>query len=338
MALFYILNNSTIIFILLFQQIFTFTILSQNGIIVSKYVGGCGVMGNENLPKRLYSGTVNIAGHELSCAVLDDKTRVLTSTAIFSAFGRARKGKSYDGNRLASMPSFLDAKNLEPYIKNVFSDELDFSVRFISKNGKQEYTGYNAEILPLMCEVYLQAKDENALAESQIPLAEASGILVRALSKVGITALIDEATGYEKDRKENELQQLLSLYISAELLPWTKVFDESFYKEIYRLRGWEYNGHYRNQYVGKITNFLVYNRLPKPVVDKLKELNPLIKGMSGKNYRKHRFHQRLTKEDGFIQLKELIAADVAMMRAFDDWDSFEIAYRKSYCIPQNEVI
>lgn len=49
-------------------------------------------MANENeLPKRLYSGTVNIAGHDLSCAVLDDKTRVLTSSAIFSAFGRSRK-------------------------------------------------------------------------------------------------------------------------------------------------------------------------------------------------------------------------------------------------------
>ena len=230
---------------------------------------------NENLPKRLYTGTVNIAGHELSCAVLDDKTRVLTSSAIFSAFGRSRKGKSNDG-RLSTMPSFLDAKNLEPYINNVFPDGLDMSVEFCSKNGNMIYTGYNAEILPLICEVYLQAKDAGVLTDSQKPLAEASGILVRALSKVGITALIDEATGYEKDRKADELQQLLSVYISAELLPWTKVFDDDFYKEIYRLRNWDYNGNYRNSYVGKITNFLVYNRLPKPVVEKLKELNPII--------------------------------------------------------------
>lgn len=69
-------------------------------------------MGND-LPKRLYTGTVNIAGRDLGCAVLDDKTRVLTSSAVFSAFGRSRKGKSNDG-RLSTMPSFLDAKNLEP--------------------------------------------------------------------------------------------------------------------------------------------------------------------------------------------------------------------------------
>lgn len=297
-------------------------------------------MGNKienNLPKRLYSGTVNIAGHNLSCAVLDDKTRVLTSTAIFSAFGRSRKGKSNDG-RLSDMPSFLDANNLKPYINNVFPKGMDMAVEFVSKNGNMVYTGYNAEILPLICEVYLQAKDDNALTDSQIPLAESSGILVRALSKVGITALIDEATGYEHDRKADELQQLLSMYVSAELLPWIKVFDDDFYKEIYRLKNWEYNGHYRNSYVGKITNFLVYNRLPKPVVEKLKELNPVIKSITGKNYRKHKLHQRLTREDGYIKLKELIASDMALMRVYDDWDSFEVAYRKSYNIPDDETI
>lgn len=294
---------------------------------------------DNNLPKRIYSGTVNIAGNELGCAVLDDETRVLTSTAVFSAFGRSRKGKSNDG-RLSTMPSFLDAKNLEPYINNVFPNGFDMSVTFVSKNEKSVFTGYKAEVLPMICEVYLQANDAGVLTDSQIPLATASGILVRALSKVGITALIDEATGYEYDRKENELQKLLSIYISDELLPWTKVFDDEFYKEIYRLKGWEYNGHYRNSYVGKITNFLVYNRLPKPVVDKLKELNPLIKSISGKSYRKHKFHQRLTREEGYIQLKELIAADMALMRVYDDndWDCFEKAYRKSYKIPDTEVI
>lgn len=128
------------------------------------------------------------------------------------------------------------------------------------------------------------------------------------------------------------------MYISAELLPWIKVFEDDFYKEIYRLKGWEYNGYYRNSYVGKITNFLVYNRLPKPVVDKLKELNPVIKSITGKNYIKHKLHQRLTREDGYIKLKELIASDMALMRAYDDWESFEVAYRKSYKISEDEII
>ena len=69
-----------------------------------------------------------------------------------------------------------------------------------------------------------------------------------------------------------------------------------------------------------------------------KELNPVIKSITGKNYRKHKFHQRLTREDGYIKLKELIAADMALMRVYDDWNSFEVAYRKSYNIPDDETI
>lgn len=47
---------------------------------------------NTNLPKVLYSGKVNIGNKELSCAVLDDETRILTNSAIFQAFDRPRKG------------------------------------------------------------------------------------------------------------------------------------------------------------------------------------------------------------------------------------------------------
>ncbi len=84
----------------------------------------------------------------------------------------------------------------------------------------------------------------------------------------------------------------------------------------------------------------MYNRLPKPVVERLKELNPIIKSITGKNYRKHKFYQRLTREEGYVKLKELIASDMALMRVYDDndWDSFEKAYRKSYKIDDGEII
>ena len=38
----------------------------------------------KGLPKVIYSGKVMIGQKELSCAVLDDETRILTNTAIFS--------------------------------------------------------------------------------------------------------------------------------------------------------------------------------------------------------------------------------------------------------------
>lgn len=61
-----------------------------------------------------------------------------------------------------------------------------------------------------------------------------------ALAKVGVVALVDEATGYQTVRQRDELQRLLSKYIAEELQPWAKRFPDEFYTQMFRLRGWDY--------------------------------------------------------------------------------------------------
>jgi len=63
--------------------------------------------------------------------------------------------------------------------------------------------------------------------------------LIRGLARVGIIALVDEATGYQEVRARQELQRILEAYVQAELRPWIKTFPDEFFKEIYRLQGWE---------------------------------------------------------------------------------------------------
>lgn len=286
----------------------------------------------EKLPKVAYSGKVNIGDKELSCAVLDDGTRILTNTAIFQAFNRPRKGKQSEEYRLKDVPAFINASNLKPYIEREFSND-NYAVRYIS-NGR-ELTGYKAEILSIICEIYLSARDDNVLTENQKPLAEMSDILIRSLAKVAITALIDEATGYQFERDARALQELLALYISEEFLPWIKTFPDEFYKQMFRLRGWDYKGRFKTPYAGQITNFLIYNRLPEGVLDELKRLNPVI---SKNGYRKYRLHQGLTKEKGYEHLTQHISTVTTMMRGFDTWSDFEPIFRKAFEVPEDEKI
>lgn len=119
------------------------------------------------LPTRDYTGVVNIGGKDLNCAVLSDGTRVLTASSVFKAFGRPRRGKSSGDQRAANMPSFIDANNLKPFTDAVFGcgSEFDMEVQFTPKNGTRIYTGYKAEILPLICDVYLQARDAGVLTD-----------------------------------------------------------------------------------------------------------------------------------------------------------------------------
>lgn len=285
-----------------------------------------------NIPKVSYSGKVSIGNKELSCAVLDDGTRILTNTAIFQAFDRPRKGKPSEEYRLKNVPAFITANNLKPYIEREFHDE-DFSIEY-ERNGRV-LTGYKAEILPRICDIYLSARDDDILTENQKPLAVASDILMRSLAKVGIIALIDEATGYQFERDAKELQELFSKYIAKEFLPWVKTFDDEFYIQMFRLRGWDYKGRFKTPYAGQLTNFLVYNRLPDGILEELKRLNPIL---NSNGYRKYKLHQGLTKETGYQHLKQQISTVTTMMKGFDTWDDFELVFRKAFNVPDNEKV
>jgi len=282
---------------------------------------------NDKFPVRTYSGTVNIGGKELGCAVLDDGTRVLTATSIFKAFDRPRRGKSSTDQRAENMPSFIDANNLKPYSDAVFQSGPNYEVKFTAKNGKMIYTGYNAEILPIICEIYLKARDDGVLIESQKPLAVVSDILMRSLAKVGITALIDEATGYQEDRDRDELQKILAAYINAEFMPWTKRFPDEFYVELFRLKGWQYRGNPKPAIVGKITNELIYERLPSGVLDELRTKNPRSDSTGN---RKHRYHQFLTYDTGIPHLDKHIASVVTLMKISNTWDEFIKLFNKRF--------
>lgn len=287
---------------------------------------------DNNLPKVLYSGKVTIGNKELPCAVLSDETRILTNTAIFQAFDRPRKGKPSEDYRLKNVPAFITANNLKPYIESEFADD-DYSVQY-NRNGRI-LTGYKADILPRICDIYLSARDDNVLTENQKPLAVASDILMRSLAKVGIVALIDEATGYQFERDAKALQKLLSEYIAEEFLPWVKTFPDEFYIQMFRLRGWNYKGRLKTAYAGAITNFLVYNRLPEGVLDELKRLNPVL---NKNGYRRYRLHQGLTKETGYKHLVQHISTVITLMKGFDTWDEFEPVFRKAFSVPIDEKI
>jgi hypothetical protein len=274
------------------------------------------------LPKATHQGFLDIAGAKLKCAVLEDGTRILTRAAVFKAFGRPQRGPRKQDNSLITIPAFIDAKNLKSFIS---SDLLDMikPISYFDVNGK-EMNGFKAEILPLALDVYLKARDAGVLQPKQESVAKASEILVRSFAKIGIVALIDEATGYQKVRKRNELHQILQMYVKEELLPWTKRFPDEFYKQIFRLKNMPYDpaSVKRPSFIGKLTNKLIYKQLPSGVLEKLKRTTP--KSKKG-NY-SARFHQSLSDDIGQPHLQGLLQQVIVLMRISKDWKTFERHY------------
>jgi len=277
------------------------------------------------LKQATHFGTVDIGGKELSCAVLEDGTRILTQTALFQAFGRARRGRTGADEKGSNLPDFILTNNLKPFIYRAFRGRTDFEVKYIGQN-KKETVGYNAEILPFICDAYLLARDEGALNEGQQSLAIASDILMRSLAKVGIVALIDEATGYETFRGRDALQKLLRLYVSEELLPWQKTFPDIYYQELFRLNGWDFSVQgikKRPSCIGTWTNKLIYEQMPPGVLEELKSKTP----KTSRGIRSHRYFQLLTTDIGSPQLREQINQIITLFQLSDNmkhmWDQFQ---------------
>lgn len=270
-----------------------------------------------------YEGVLHLGDKELSCAVLNDNTRVITATAVFEAFDRPRKGKSSEDYRADRMPSFINANNLQPFVNEELIGWTQL-IEYYDKNGNYR-TGYNAHVLRGLCMVYLEARKAGTLLKSQMRFAEIAESILYALSGIGIIALVDEATGYQYDRERDELQKILKSYISEELLPWQKRFPDVFYKELFRLNGWDYTVKgikKRPSIIGKWTNILVYDQLPQGVLAELKKKTPI----SEKGNRTARYHQSLTLDVGEPNLSFVITQAITIFRLSSNmkemWNNF----------------
>ncbi|NEP55384.1 MAG: hypothetical protein F6K65_44025, partial [Moorea sp. SIO3C2] len=159
-------------------------------------------------------------------------------------------------------------------------------------------------------------------------IVQRAKIIIRALAKVGITALIDEATGYQYDREKDELQRLLSKYISEDYLKWQSRFPRKFYKEVFRLYGWEYNplSLKRPSCLGRFTNEFVYKQMPSGVLEELRKKNPVTE----KGFRKRRHHQHLSPEIGIHHLDRHLTKLITVMELSDNIDEFKVNFNRVF--------
>lgn len=285
----------------------------------------------KKLKSALYSGVIPVGDIEFDCAVLDDGTRVLSERAVHRAFGSKRGGAHWRRIRAsddgANMPSFLSANSYSQFISNDLRMALISPIPYISSGGKAA-NGMQAELLPEICGVFLAARRANKLHPTQEHLANQAEILMEAFAKVGIIALVDEATGYQHDRAHNALRLLLSKYIAEGLQKWLKTFPDTFFSELDRLYDNDKTApSSRPQYYGKFINKYVYDPIEHGYVKA--ELNRL--NIDDKGKRRARFHQWLSS-DGRNMLIHQIGRVQGLMEMCNDIEHFKDVARKQKTI------
>jgi len=273
-----------------------------------------------------HEGFLRIGEKKLPVAVLNDGRRIITQNALFEAFGRPARGSRARGDQdTPKLPGLIDANNLKPFISNDLILVIK-PINYTDKNGKPSI-GHDATVLPLICDVYLDARDfkkadgKSVLTAKQIPNVLAAEMLIRSLSRVGIIALVDEVTGHEKEKEKDALQKFLDTFLANEMSKWVPTFDSEFFEMIFKMKGWTWKeaSTKKPSVVGHYINDLVYSRIGPNVLSELRIRNP----KNEKGNRKGKHTMWINTDYGHPKLKEHIASLIALGRASGyNWSTY----------------
>ena len=253
------------------------------------------------VPYSLYPGFLRIGDIDLECHVLDDGRRVLTQRQVVRILSGGR-----------------ESGNLRRYLERnpLFDESMDVQpIQFMVPPRPQPASGYEGTFLVDICQLYLEAREQGKLKPSQMRLAMMAEVVVRAGAKVGINALIDEATGYQQIRSKQSLQLMLQAFIADEMQEWAVMFPEEFWLELARLEGIRYSPRNRPLRWGKYVMQFVYDAIDPALGRELREKNP------NPHYRKN--HHQWLKKFGRERVNDQLQRIITVMKMSDSMRDFE---------------
>jgi hypothetical protein len=251
----------------------------------------------KKLPNAKWMGALSVGEAEFPVYVLDDGRRVISRTG---ATGLLTKGKG-GGN----LESYLNVQALKDY-RPEMQAMIEFTIEGVVN---KTVLGFEAETFLEICRAYVSALAGGALkTDTQREIAARCGMFLAACAKIGLIALIDEATGYQYDRAEDALQVKLRAYLEKEMRPWEKTFPDALWIEFARLTNWQGSVTQRPKYWGKLVMELVYQYLDEDVADWLKNNAPAPQGNLS-------YHRWLTSQYGLRKLVEHIWMLIGMARS-----------------------
>jgi len=260
------------------------------------------------LPFSMFRGKLPIGDLKLDCHVLNDERRVFTQ-----------------GEMVRALTGGTDSSNLSRYLRRnpLITDDLSGGpIRFQIPGNPQLAVGSEATLLIEICERYLDARAQGLLKPNQHHLARQAEIIVRSCAKLGIIALIDEATGYQKVRARNALQIKLQAFIADELQEWARMFPEEFWYELARLEGVHYSARSRPLRWGKYVMLFVYDAIDGDVGKELRKKNPNPKFL--------RNHHQWLKDFGREKVHDQIERVITIMKLCDNMDEFRTKFARVF--------
>lgn len=273
---------------------------------------------SEKILKLWGKGPLKINDFETYAFVLEDGTALISKTRMFEAIGMQRKGSSRSDS-----PAFIGAQNLQPFISPKLQELLK-GMEFY--DGGKLTTAYNADVLTLTCQVYLDARRAGVLHKAQLSIAEVCEMLVIAFSTVGVRAFIYEQLGFEKFKHPEIFKMLVESYIDEKIRPWLKEFPDEFFWQLDRIYGNERTtSRNRPQYYANFIRKYIYQPLEHGAV--LKVLDEKVPKDS-KGRKTKRLHSATSENVGLPAVRSQLFQVFGVLKSSSNKRVFENNYAR----------
>lgn len=227
------------------------------------------------MPIARWRGTLNLVGLEVPCYVLNNGEKIIGRTSATELLTGIKGG--------GALEKYLGVQALEPFINSKSVLERMVPFRLLEVEGLEKAVkGLPADLMIEVCQGFVAALQANfdpnyphlRMTDRQRQMAMNASIFLSACAKLGLEALIDEATGYQYERAEDALQVKLRAFIADELRAWEKTFPDELWMEFGRLTGWEGQLHSRPKWWGRLVIEMIYDTLDPDVAAYLKANKP----------------------------------------------------------------
>ena len=261
------------------------------------------------MPIARWRGMLNMVGIDVPCYVLDNGMKVIGRTSATEVLTGIKGG--------GALEKYLGVKALEPFINKDLVLERLVPFRLLEVEGLEKAVkGLPHDLMIEVCQGFVAALQASLSATSTVRLtarqqdmAIKASMFLSACAKVGLEALIDEATGYQYERPDDALQVKLRAFIADELRAWEKTFPDELWAEFGRLTNWRGTIHSRPKWWGKLVIEMIYDTLDPDVAEYIKTHKPPM-GV--------RWHQQLTDNIGARQLVSRCFEVIGMAKTCTD--------------------
>lgn len=276
------------------------------------------------MPEAVSQGRITIGDTAIDVYVLKDRRRLVAKRAMARALGL----KSEGGNAFSKT---LSGKTIGSKIPPELREKIENHLVFKPLSGDPAH-GYEATVLIELCDFLMQIRGD--LLGNQAFLAEQAETIIRAAAKLGIIALIDEATGFIDDKRREEYRELWQSFIREEAAKWEKAeFPDELFNIMYKLYGLRRlnpNSTKHPKFFAKFLRKYVYQPLANSRGAILQELdlkNPVVYASGGRRYKMFQF---LSEEVGLPELRKHIWKTVGIGLSVGTREQFDRSFYHAF--------